>query len=182
MYLEGGLISVIETVTLPAQPTAGNVTYIPLGGDGFQAPQGAYSINGHAVTGDAGGGVAQLRINCDARYCSLISWTNGFIAQGTPADVEFRTTMSSISGAGVPLMTHSGITVALVAAFVVEINELWNVPPVILPGAGDPGTLLWTWVNTLADVYSCSAMIYLFDIRVRELTPMGPLLWARGST
>ncbi len=104
------------------------------------------------------------------------------MGQGTPADADFRFTVSSLAGNAVPLLTHAGVVTAIDASFVVEINELWNVPPVILPGAQEPGIASCRWVNVDSDAYLMHAFIYLFDIRVRELTPMGPLLWARGST
>ncbi len=174
-------MTVVDTLTLPDQPTTGSTNYIPLGGDGYSAPIAAYSVAGFQTAGDASAGLLQQAIVCDARYCSLVSWVTGSIQQATPADADFRFNLSSLSNRSVPLMTHAGATVAIAAAFTVEINELWVPSPVVLPGGTDIGTIALNRVNVDGDVYNAHAMIYLFDIRVRELTPMGPLLWARGS-
>jgi hypothetical protein len=50
-----------------------------------------------------------------------------------------------------------------------------------MPGGPSDPNVRFEMVNVLADVYSMHLLVYLFNIRVRELTPMGPLLWARGS-
>ncbi len=175
-------MSVSESVTLPAQPTTGSVSRVPLGGDGYTAPSAAYAIRGHAVTGDAGGGTATLTINCDDRFCSLVAWVSAGVNQGTSADAEFRRIITSAQGLGIPQLAENGLATAVVAAFGVEVQSLWNPPPVILPGGPDVGRLSYAFTNVLNDVYTLQAYIYLFNIRVRETTPMGPLLWARGST
>lgn len=155
---------------------------IPLGGDGFTAPIAAYAISNHAVTGDSGGGTATLRINMDPRYCALVSWMSSSVNQGTSADADFRRLLSSNAGQGIPLLAENGVATAVAAAFGLEVQSLWNPPAAILPGSGDFGIATYSWVNVENDVYALNAYIYLFDIRVRETTPMGPLLWARGST
>lgn len=175
-------ISVIETVTLPAQPTNGAVDYIPLGGNGYSAPHAAYSVVGMTVTGDAGGGSAGLDVTMDDRYCSLITYITFNIAQGTSADADFRLTMSSIAGR-IPLVAEAGLQLAVVSdVSSQEVSHTWNPTPVILPGGGQVCRANGRWVNTLADVYSFHLMAYLFAIDVREKTAMGPLLWARGAT
>jgi len=52
---------------------------------------------------------------------------------------------------------------------------------VILPGSENTALTVFA-ANVDGDEYFLDAFIFLFDIRARELTPMGPLLWARGST
>ncbi len=49
-------MAVSTTFTPPAQPTAGNLTYVPLGGDGFSAPLAAYAVQDFQDIGDATGG------------------------------------------------------------------------------------------------------------------------------
>jgi len=53
--------------------------------------------------------------------------------------------------------------------------------PTILPGAGALPFINVAMVNVDSDVLSVDALIYLFNIDVRQKTPMGPLLWAAGS-
>jgi len=158
------------------------VSYIPLGGDGYTAPIAAYGINGMDTTGDASGGLVTQVVEMDNRYCSLVSYVTTAVQQATPADAETRQLINTVSGRGNPQLNFSADLVALAAAFTTEINNTWNPPAVILPGGSDVGRIQVGWVNVDTDSYFLHALIYLFDIRVRELTPMGPLLWARGST
>lgn len=180
--MEGRPTAVSSTVVLPGQPTTGSVTRVPLGGDGFTAPIAAYAVRDHQVTGAVGGGTAALTIDMDTRFCSLVGWMSASVNQGTPADADFRRVITSAQGAGIPLLAENGVAVAVAAGLGIEVQVLWSPPPVILPGGTDFGQASWSWVNVDADVYRLQAYIYLFNIRVRETTPMGPLLWARGST
>jgi len=178
--VEGHPISISETLVLPAQPAIGATTYIPLGGDGYSAPFAAYSVQGFEMDGDVSSGVVSQIITTDERFCSLVSYVAGSINQATPANADFRQTISSPRQ--VPLMNNAGVVTALDAAFTAECNVMWNPPAVILPGATDIGTIVNIWENVLDDTFRMHCLIYLFNIRVRELTPMGPLLFARGST
>jgi len=56
------------------------------------------------------------------------------------------------------------------------------VPPIILPGGPEVPTIRARALNVNGDFVFLEAQIFLFNIRVRELTPMGPLVFARGST
>lgn len=178
--MEGRLISVASVVTLPAQPTVGTVRYIPLGGDGFSAPIAAYAIAGHAVTGDAGGGNASMRIIMDNRYTSLVSWCTMANIQVASADADFRIILF---GPGVPTQVDAGVITAISATVQpTTISRQWNPTPTILAGGDAVASISFIMLNVNLDVLDLSALIYLFDLRARELTPMGPLLWARGST
>lgn len=176
-------MSVLESFTLPSQPSSGTVTYTPLGGDGFHAPFAAYVINSAAVTGDATGGNARVACKMDDRYCSMIGYLVGSIAQSTPADALYRFTIAA-SGAvpGVPTAvasgtaTHTGSTISSTS-----IDVTWVPPAAILPGGPSLPQVIVAFANADADVFRLSMLVYLFDIRVRELTPMGPLLFARGA-
>jgi len=178
------LVAVTETFTPPGQPTSGSLTYVPLGGDGYSAPQAAYAVQNHAVTGDASGGRATLSVVMDPRFCSLVSFCSFQIQQGTSADAEYRLTVGSdTGGTQIPPTVESGpveAVVSLVSSS--EINKTSPIVPMMLPGAGQVGRIRYEFLNVDGDVFSMSALIYLFNIRVRELTPMGGLLWARGAT
>ncbi len=177
--MESNPISIAETIVLPAQPAIGAVTYIPLGGDGFTAPIAAYSVQGFEMDGDASGGVLTQSIRTDERYCALVAYVSGSINQATPANADSRQTIASTRQ--VPIMVNSNVIVALAAAFTAEVNVMWAPPPVILPGTTDTGLISNIWENVLNDTYRMHCLVYIFDIRVRELTPMGGLLFARGS-
>jgi len=180
--VEGDPISVTADLVLPAQPTSGTTTYIPLGGDGFTSPIAAYAVNAFALTGDASSGTATQTVTLDDRYCGLVSFVSFNIAQGTPADADFRAFINSSTGFSIPQIMDAGVVTAIAAAFGLEINHTWNCPPVMLAGGTDVGRITLAVENVLSDVMKLFTLIYIFDIRVRETTPMGPLLWARGAT
>jgi hypothetical protein len=177
-------VAVSSTVVLPAQPTDGVVTYVPLGGDGLTAPQGAYAVVNFELTGASGGGASTLIVQMDPRYCSLVAFASFRILQTTSADADFRLTVGSQTGGRqIPQLLESGPVVAISSVVSnSEINKTLKLQPLILPGAGNVGQLRLDTLNVENDVTMLSALIYLFDIRVRELTPMGPLLFARGAT
>lgn len=178
--MEGGPIAVSSAVTLPAQPTTGTVSWIPLGGDGYVSPMAAYAVVGHSVTGAVGGGSATLQVVMDSRFTSLVSWVTWANTQVASADADFRVT---IGGPGVPTQAESGLITAIAAdVSTATISRTWNPNPSILPGGANPASIQMSMLNVDADVYSLSCLIYLFNIRAREITPMGPLLFARGAT
>lgn len=172
-------MSVSSAVTLPAQPTSGVVRYVPMGGDGFYSPQAAYHVSNHAVTGDASGGNATLQVVMDDRHCSLLSYLTISIIQGTSADADVRLSLAS---GQTPLQAFQGPVVAISATVIGQtITKTWNPPAYLIPGGPNVGTIECRALNVDGDVYRIGALIYLFDIRAREETPMGPLLFSRGS-
>ena len=177
-------MAVAQTITLPAQPADGAVQYVPLGGDGFRAPFAAYSVINMEVDHDASGGACSQTIQMDMRYVSLVSFIRSGVDQGTPADADFR---HNIVGSSVPEQARNGAAVAISGTVAGQtVTDQWDPTPVLLPGAiSDVSNLprvSTKWLNVNGDTSKCNAVIYLFNIRVRELTPMGPLLWARGAT
>jgi len=175
----GGAISVTQAFTLPAQPASGAVTYIPLGGDGYTAPFAAYAIRLARITGDASSGFMGIDITMDPRFCSLITFITGQIQQATSADADVEL---SISGSPYPTVVSSGPQVAvasLVSGF--EIASTFNPPPIILPGGNQAPLLRARYLNVNGDFGFIDAMVFLFNISVRETTPMGWLLFSKGS-
>ncbi len=155
---------------------------MPLGGDGFAAPFAAYAVSSHAVTGDVSGGSATLRMNMDPRFCSLVSWSTIGITQGTPADAELRGIIGANGTAVARLADQNDQTAVAATVSAQSILRTWCPTPTILPGGDVVPFCSWAMTNVDGDVYHMDAYVFLFNIRVRELTPMGPLLWARGST
>lgn len=177
--MEGGLISVTEAFTLPAQPTStnGSTQYVPLGGDGFSAPKAAYMVRGARIAGDASAGLATINITMDDRFTSMIQYVTGQIDEAA-ADSDFSWFISSPFMASV---ITKGVDLAGNVAFSPNLGHTWNPVPILLPGQ-QAGLLSVGWPNVDADTFFCDALIYLFDIDVRQKSPIAPLLWARGSS
>lgn len=166
---------------MPAQPTSGGtLDYIPLGGDGFSAPQAAYGLKTFASAGDASGGSLVMTATLDNRYCSLVAFATVQITQGTAADADVRVLLRGDTIPSV-LLQETLDSVALTAS-AFQVARSFSFAPLIIPGSAENGQLQVSFTNVDGDLYFVDSMIYLFNIRVRELTPMGPLLWARGAT
>ncbi len=183
--MAGDPITVSTSVTLPAQPVLGTVAYIPLGGDGFIAPFASYVVQGFRATGDASSGRVELNIQMDDRFCSLVQFVSLEIAQATEASADFRMFIGSTAPvSAIPRQNESGV-IQSVDPLVTngrEISRTWSPVPYILPGGRLAPSIVIQALNVDTDNYFVDASIYLFDITVREKTPMGPLLWSRGST
>ncbi len=118
----------------------------------------------------------------DPRYCSLVQYATGLNTQVASADADVRFTLSAGLGRLPQVVLQELVVATSATVSTITIGRTWNPVPVILPGGGVSPSLTLRMLNILNDVVDLSAMIYLFDIRVRETTPMGPLLWARGAT
>ncbi len=154
------------------------VDYVPLGGDGFNAPFGAYAVKDFKQTGDASGGTVVFSINMDNRYTSFVSWLSVVVVQVAAADAEYRMFLDADRSAGASEVLDAVSSSVLGAN---TISVVWRPPGMIMPGAGAGSTCGTIWENVLNDQFRLDAYIYLFDIRAREKTPMGWLLWSRGS-
>lgn len=177
-------MSVAETLTLPNQPATGIVHRIPLGGNGFNAPHAAYVVDNFALVGDAGGGNINQTINMDERFCSLVAFVNIALSQATPADAGWHIALDSNVALGpvAPQTENLALTAIANDISTVHISHVWVPVPYVLPGAGGGGSISSQVLNNLNDTMRLTALIYLFDVNVRQVTPMGPLLWARGAT
>lgn len=177
-------MAVAESVTLPAQPSSGSVTFVPLGGDGFTAPQHAYAIQNMAATGAAGGGALSASILMDPRYVSLVAFATMRLVQAADTAIDVRFVIGpQAGGVQIPQIIQQRLVTDIASGITSStISDSFNPTPLLLPGAGQAGSLSVAVVNVDTDILNLSAYIYCFNIRVRELTPMGPLLWSRGAT
>ncbi len=134
-----------------------------------------------SVVGDATAGAALLSVVLDPKYCHLVSFMTAQIAQTTSADADLS---FLIAANRTPSMALREVQTAVATVTnTIEIARTWSPPALILPGGTtDNATASVRYKNVDTDVYYLDMWAFLFDIRVRELTPMGPLLWARGST
>ncbi len=155
--------------------------YVPLGGDGFYAPFAMYNVRLATLAGDASGGLMTLSLTMDPRFCSLVSYVTAQVA-GAAADNMIRLT---VGGGRIAGATFQGLVDAA-TQFTRVCAVTWQPPALILPGGTSPAALGQHSINFQAnnvdgDTFTLDAAIYMFNIRAREITPMGPLLWARGS-
>ena len=182
------MANVLEELQLPNSPALGTVTYLPLGGDGFTAPFAAWSVANFETAHTATGRVEQA-ILMDPRYCSLIAWCTTSVAQAITADQDVRITIPSPTSRVYPEQNFQGNVESVVSVLGGrDVEVQWQPTPFILPGglrsttSADVPRITARWPNVVNDSSFMDLLVYLFDIRVREVTPMGPLLWARGST
>ena len=159
------------------------MAYIPLGGNGFHSPIAGFELTGAQLSGDATGGVAQIKCRMDPRYTAIAAYVTIAIIQGTAADADVSLSLAGNPGF-VPTQSDSGPVVKVAAAVDAgTIRKTWNPTPIILPGSLKADAhVSASFLNVDGDEYFMSALFYIFDIRARELTPMGPLLWSRGAT
>lgn len=177
--MEGGLISVAETLVLPNQPTDGTLRYVPLGGDGFVSPFAAQALRGFELTGDASSGNIEFNVTLDPRFVNLVSLLTISIKQATSADAEFAMDLASDE----VVALRSGLIVAVSSLVTLsEVRFTWVPPATLLPGGDKNSRLRCQVLNVNGDVASFDLWTYLFNIRVRETTPIAPLLWAQGSS
>lgn len=155
---------------------------IPLGGDGITSPIAAWEISGFSVTGDASGGAASLRVNLDPRNTALVAFVTNTIVQVSSADADINTALLGNAGS-VPTQALSGPVSAISATVSTgTIRQTWRPEPYVMPGGNGAGAHIRTlFLNVTNDVYFMSALIYIFNIRARELMPMSYLLAGRGS-
>lgn len=156
-------MAVTSSVILPAQPDAGVVSWVPLGGDGVTAPLGYYEVDLQLV-GDASGGNATINITFDGRYTNLLSWANLKIFDDTAAgEFSVDLTRSAAFNGLHQVGTYPGITEAVVT---VNSAWLWYPPPLFF--AGD-GRLRVIQVNVDAtETYVVQAQVFAYDRDVRN--------------
>ncbi len=117
----------------------------------------------------------------DRRFVSLVSFVTGNIAQVTPTDLDMLIQLSGSLGQ-VPQQKSQSVVVASPASMSPELTKTWAPVPFLLPGGNDVQPNIRCVVpNVDGDDMFVSTYIYLFNINVRQLTPMGPLLFSQGA-
>ncbi len=149
-----------------------------LGGDGYSAPHASYTILDWQIEADASGGRAVYTLNMDNRFVSLVSFLAFQGTQANTLDVDIRYMVGG--NAGVPRAALSkDLNAGSLNAISQQLNDIFVPPPILLPGS-QAATCTVETDNVDTDDYFLSALIYLFNIDVRQKAPSGPLLWARG--
>ncbi len=163
-------MAVSSTVAIPAQPGAGLIEFLPLGGDGRVAPLGCYMADVQ-LAGDASGGLASISLTLDPRYTNLVAFINVRATSTSAAPEFFVDIRSNAAATGVSGVQIVGtMPQSSMAGLGPNASFLWYPPPIYYPGEGH---LSLTMVNTDAtEVYSLVAEVYCFDIDIRKLTPL----------
>ena len=162
-------MSVNETFALPAQPPAGgSVTYAPLGGNGYTSPHACYLLNQLNVTGDASGGFAEMNVDLDDRYQNLVSVAACEVTAAAAA-VACRLTVGVGAGSSIIGLTveSPGTTPAVDTVS----RATWSPPPLF-----NAFHLKARWPNANGSTFLLSGVVYLFDKRASETTPLSVLL------
>lgn len=121
-------------------------------------------------------------LNTDPRFCALVGHASFQIEQGTPADAVFRSILRTHASIGGVVLAATNETLSNTGStFTNTVAKTVVPPPFVLPGGNTAGGIQLQAANVEDDVYKVAANIYLFNILVREVYPMGPLLWSRGT-
>jgi len=171
-------VSVSFTVALPAQPPSGSTDIVPLGGDGFVAPESATHFSG-IIQGDGSGGFASIQVGFDPRWVQLVSYVSLKIV-GIAADVnaqqEIRVTAfeTFIVTNTAPYKAITGITGS-------PNNLLWTPPAILLSAGASPLTngpyyRFYTDNPGVGNNVQVSMRVYNFNKRARELVPLDKLM------
>lgn len=156
-------MAVTTAITLPDQPTIGNVVYQPLGGDGWTAPHSLFMVDVHSV-GDASGGTNRATVNADPRFEMLVDFLMVQVTFATVIDFRFdigRKNSSRALQCGETVLDPSGALSA----------RIWSPPAII-----DPADIRVSGENVDTQVIQLKAMIYNFNVRASEKTPLSILL------
>lgn len=156
-------MSVVSTVTLPAQPTVGSTRWVPLGGDGVTAPLGYFDVNSRVV-GDAGAGTAQLAVHFDPRYTSLCAWANIAVLADTAAGNFAIQLLPNLTSSGLIVVgTLPGVAEAFTST---NSAYLWYPPPVFHAGNGVVRVFFPNVDAT--ETYELTTQIFAYDRDVRN--------------
>lgn len=153
-------MSVIVEVTLPDQPASGDVTFVPLGGNGWSAPWSMFyfSID---VTGDVSGGIVRVDVNRDERFEHLVDFLE----------------VQHIGSAGVFRMDlfrdgeSRAIATGLTLAETTIATRLWSPPAII-----DPDEWKMEMPNIDGEVSKFKGVVYNFRMGASHQIPLPTLL------
>ncbi len=165
-------MAVSETVTLPAQPTAGGFAiFSPMGGNGQQAPLGCYFVKAE-ILGDASGGLASVVVNLDSRYTNLVAYVNAVVEDDAAAG-DFVITLGATGSGDSNRATVVGTIPEADVAVEDHSAFLWFPPPLYFGGSTGAGSVGMHMTNVGAlETYKFFLQVYCFDVNVQRLTPL----------
>jgi hypothetical protein len=153
-------VSILQQVNLPAQPASGDVTFVPLGGNGWTSPKSMYywSID---QTGDVSGGTATIDVGRDERFEMLIDFME---VQNIGGAVVFRLDIFRN-------LESRALVVGTSTADATISTALWSPPAII-----DPFEWRMSIPNVDGIVSRFKGVVYNFNIRASEVVPLSTLL------
>lgn len=172
-------MSVITDVYLPDQPAVGESTIVPLGGDGYTAPQSMLYAEASS-TGDASGGTNRIRFRFEEVHSHMLAW---LAVQVDGQTANSRSLVNLVWGSrgenlpdsiSLPYTPEGGAN---------EGYGLWRPPPLIFePAPRDPTQMTAPFVeayvlNSNGVVLKVGMCAYQFRTNTRSTTPF-PLLAA----
>ena len=164
-------MSVSLTYTLPNAPTgASQVEYVPLGGNGYQAPLSYYAFDLELVS-DVSGGASTIQINMDARYTTLVGYLSALVT-GVAADtpVELLLAASPIDRIGyTDNVPFRGIST----------YEYCTIAPQPFLMRAKPGDYPWARLkaaNVNGETWKLVGRVYNFNVNAEQYVPLGEMV------
>lgn len=164
-------MAITETVLLPAQPAAGNVRAVPLGGDGMVSPFQVTEVRVDQ-TGDASGGNIICNVVMDPAYISVVaSMQHGVVNPGA----AFTSRMDVIP------RPFAGINFVYGATPDGAAVDFFNLSPTpyllerIAPNDNAP-RIAFNKANVNGESVTCTAIIYQFILEARVKVPIDRIL------
>lgn len=175
-------VSVLESFTLPEQPSAGGLRYAALGGDGNSAPIGCFQGNANVV-GDASAGLAQIRVDFDRQYTTLVTYARGYArALGATADVSFETfSFKSSPDVTATQWVAVGELDTVAAAIVLDNASKTVYPPPTMFPASDSGALRVNFANSNGVTFGLQFEMFVFDANILQKSAYQAFAMARSG-
>lgn len=167
-------MAVAGAFTIPQQPSegggadalVGTLRVIPLGGNGKTAPHLMYEVAA-SLASDASGGNNEITISFDTRFKSLVTLVN---IVNTSASGAIEAVFELVATASNTRFRAFDNAVPVNSLDAINLS-VWNPPPLM-----DMDQLVTKVPNVTGDVHIVNAMIYCFNRRVLEMTPIYQIL------
>lgn len=167
----------------PVPGSADSAVFIPLGGDGWSAPQSAYSVFVSA-TGDNSGDEFSIEVAFDPQYTSLVQYMSFRANYGASVnDFAVRTALRVTKGSEVAQKTwqysESSLNFSVLPDF--GYNDVWEPPGLLLSSNTNQGFDLNPRITLVCEndptaELVMSLRVLNFQKRAREEVPLNVLL------
>jgi len=139
-------------------------------------PFASHVVDDWGVQGDASGNPITMTVLADPRFAYMVSYATVSVLQAVPTNLNSRVAFSRDNEASI------GFHELLISTTVNPANiTKTHIPPPFIWKGGGLGRIVFASSNTDADVYRIAAEFLLFNLEARHTTPLGHLLYGRGS-